>query len=209
MTYSVNVRTVAEFALEGGDLAMDFSAVERMREGMEGHLRLQRELDSTWRAEEPVACEIECAGIRLRVQGRADAVRRHEGRLTVEEIKTTRQDVCAMDGEGCAAHWAQAEMYAAIICMNEGYSMAEVALVYMNVSGAKARIGREYTADRLREMFLVMPSRMPAGSAPLRYGAENFSRPWRSWAFPLKITGTVSAGWRRTHMWRRGITGGS
>lgn len=153
MTYSVNVRTVAEFALEGGDLAMDFSAVERMREGMEGHLRLQRELDSTWRAEEPVACEIECAGIRLRVQGRADAVRRHEGRLTVEEIKTTRQDVCAMDGEGCAAHWAQAEMYAAIICMNEGYSMAEVALVYMNVSGAKARIGREYTADRLRELF--------------------------------------------------------
>ena len=153
MTYSVNVRTVAEFALEGGDLFMDRSAVERMREGMEGHMRLQREMDSTWRTEEPVSYEIECAGIRLRVQGRADAVRRADGTLTVEEIKTTRQDPSEIGPGGYDVHWAQAEIYAAMLCMREGYKSAEVALVYYNLSGAKARLARNYTDERLKELF--------------------------------------------------------
>lgn len=153
MTYSVNVRTVAEFALEGGDLAMDYNAVERMREGMEGHLRLQREMDETWRTEEVVAYETPCAGIVLRVQGRADAVRRYNGGLVVEEIKTTRGDPYKIGPEGIPVHWAQAEMYAAMLCMNEGYASAEVALVYYNLNGAKARLARNYTAGRLRELF--------------------------------------------------------
>lgn len=153
MTYSVNVRTVAEFALEGGDLAMDYNAVERMREGMEGHLRLQRELDSSWRTEEIVAHEIECAGINLRVQGRADAVRRYNGTLTVEEIKTTRGDPHAISQEGIPVHWAQAEIYAAMLCIKEGYASAEVALVYYNLNGARARLARNYTAGRLRDLF--------------------------------------------------------
>ena len=54
MRYAVNVRTLAEFALEGGDLAVDSALMERMREGMEGHVTLQRQLDETWRTEEPM-----------------------------------------------------------------------------------------------------------------------------------------------------------
>ena len=155
MTYSVNVRPLAEFALEGGDLAMDGASVERMREGMEGHLRLQRQLDDTWRTEEPVAYELDCAGIRLRVQGRADAVRRFQGNLTIEEIKTTRQDPAAIGPGGYAVHWAQAEVYAAMLCMREGYEHAEVALIYYNLSGSKARLARNYSASRLRELFFA------------------------------------------------------
>lgn len=153
MAYSVNVRALAEFALEGGDLAVDYSAIERMREGMEGHLRLQREMDAHWRTEEPLSWDVTHAGIDIRVQGRADAVRRMDGALTVEEIKTVRGDPRNVPQEGYPVHWAQAEIYAAIICMKEGYESAEVALVYYNLSGAKARISRTHTAARLRELF--------------------------------------------------------
>ena len=38
MVHSVNVRTIAETYFEGGDLQSGFSALERMQEGLKGHL---------------------------------------------------------------------------------------------------------------------------------------------------------------------------
>lgn len=154
MPYSVNVRTVAEFAFEGGDLAADYSAVERMREGMEGHLTLQRQLDSSWRTEEPQSIDVRVNDIDIRVQGRADAVRRHAGALTVEEIKTTRRNPAYIGAEEFPAHWAQAEMYAAMICKEEGYAACEVALIYYNINGGSARLSRTYTAERLWTLLM-------------------------------------------------------
>ena len=149
MPYSVNVRTVAEFAFEGGDLAVDFSVVERMREGMEGHLTLQRQLDDSWRTEEPQSIDLHAEDIDIRVQGRVDAVRRHRGALTIEEIKTTRRNPAYIGENEFPVHWAQAEIYAAIICKKEGYPSCEVALIYYNVNGSRARLSRNYTAVRL------------------------------------------------------------
>ena len=121
MRYAVNVRTLAEFALEGGDLAVDSSLMERMREGMEGHVALQRQLDETWRTEEPMQIEAEFGEISLRIQGRADAVRRWAGDPILEEIKTTRRNPSAIAPDAYPVHWAQAELYAAILCRKEGF----------------------------------------------------------------------------------------
>lgn len=154
MPYSVNVRTVAEFVFEGGDLAVDYSAVERMREGMEGHLTLQRQLDSTWRTEETQAIEVRVKDIDIRVQGRVDAVRRHGDELIIEEIKTTRRDPKTIGADEFPAHWAQAEMYAAMICKKENYAACEVALIYYNINGGRARLSRAYTAGRLWWLFM-------------------------------------------------------
>ncbi|MBQ4090279.1 MAG: PD-(D/E)XK nuclease family protein, partial [Clostridia bacterium] len=149
MAYSVNVRTLAEFAFEGGDLAVDFSAVERMREGMEGHLTLQRQLDETWRTEEPQSIDMHVHDIDIRVQGRVDAVRRAGDSLTIEEIKTTRRNPAYIGADEFPVHWAQAEIYAAIICKKEGFASAEVALIYYNINGSRNRMSRTYSAARL------------------------------------------------------------
>ena len=143
MRYAVNVRTLAEFALEGGDLAVDSALMERMREGMEGHVTLQRQLDETWRTEEPMQIEAEFGEITLRIQGRADAVRRWAGDPILEEIKTTRRNPSAIAPDAYPVHWAQAELYAAILCRKEGFPQCEVALVYYNLSGARARFARQ------------------------------------------------------------------
>lgn len=153
MTYPVSVRAVAEFALESGDLTMDASSAERMREGMEGHILLQRQLDASWRTEESLAREMEISGVRIRIQGRADAVRRAEGMLTVEEIKTTGRVPASVRADDYPAHWAQAQIYAAIICEKEGFAFAEVALVYYNLAGTRARFSRTYPAARLEELL--------------------------------------------------------
>ena len=154
MRYAVNVRTLAEFALEGGDLAVDSALAERMREGMEGHLTLQRQLDESWRTEEPLQIEADFGDLTLRIQGRADAVRRWAGDPILEEIKTTRRDPARIAPNDYPVHWAQAEIYAAILCRKEGFPQCEVALVYFHPSGARSRFARLYTASELWERLL-------------------------------------------------------
>ncbi|MGI6239940.1 MAG: ATP-dependent DNA helicase, partial [Christensenellales bacterium] len=152
MTYPISVRAIAEFAHEGGDLLLDFAAAERMREGMEGHITLQRALDASWRAEMPLARAVTIARVTLRIQGRADAVRL--GAIpAVEEIKTTGRDPARIREDEYPVHWAQAQIYAAILCRREGAPAAEVALVYYNLSGTKVRFTRSYPASELERLF--------------------------------------------------------
>ena len=73
--HSINVRALAEFALQKGDLVPSARQLDRMNEGMRGHKQLQSMLGEGWRAEEPVARDFTVGGVTLRVQGRADAVR--------------------------------------------------------------------------------------------------------------------------------------
>lgn len=185
MTYPVSVRTIAEFALEGGDLSMDAVSAERMREGIEGHILLQRQLDDSWRAEESLARETEINGVRLRVQGRADAVRRHAGALTVEEIKTTSHEPSSIGADDYPAHWAQAHIYAAILCQREGFAFAEVALVYFNLSGAKARFSRYYTAEELESLFFGYAEKYANWLAALEIWRGKFQPSVRALKFPF------------------------
>jgi DNA excision repair protein ERCC-2 len=179
------VRAIAEFALEGGDLSMDAASAERMREGMEGHILLQRQLDSSWRTEESLSREIEISGVRLRAQGRADAVRRFEGALTVEEIKTTGREPAAICEDDYPAHWAQAQIYAAILCEREKLAFAEVALVYFNLSGTRARFSRYYTAEELESLFFGYAEKYANWLAALEVWRGKFQPSVRALKFPF------------------------
>ena len=151
--YSVNVRTLAEFTLLTGDLISDGEAMERMHDGAEGHRLLQRAMDEGWQAEEWVSRVETIEGIPLRVQGRADAVRR-DGGLSVLEIKTTYRYPGGIGREDYPAHWAQAQIYAYLIAENEELEEAEVSLLYYRMDGASRRFSGRYSRRELRELFL-------------------------------------------------------
>ncbi len=185
MTYPVSVRAIAEFALEGGDLMMEAASAERMREGMEGHILLQRQLDASWRTEESLSREVEITSIRIRVQGRADAVRRYENTLTVEEIKTTGRDPAAIGEEAYPAHWAQAQIYAAILCQRENFAFAEVAIVYYNLSGTKARFSRFYSTEELESLFFGYVEKYANWLAALEIWRGRFQPSVRALKFPF------------------------
>ena len=67
--HPINVRALAEFALQRGDLAM--AAAERMNEGSRIHRRLQAALGEGWTSEVFVSRDMPVGEIVLRVQGRA------------------------------------------------------------------------------------------------------------------------------------------
>ena len=184
ISHAVNVRTLAEFSLESGDLVADSRAVERMREGMAGHLAVQGALEPGWRCEEPVARQETFGGISLTVQGRADATRRKPGLICVEEIKTTRLPVSLIGADDYPVHWAQAQIYAYILCKNEDVPWAEVSLLYYNMNGSRSRFVRQYDVAKLTEIFVGLAAPYAAWLEALDARTESAVDTIRRLAFP-------------------------
>lgn len=151
--HAVNVRTLAETYFEGGDLFADMRSVDRMQEGLKGHLMLQNQYPPEYRAEVPVRYDCEVEGVALAVQGRVDGLMLGKDTAVIEEIKTTRLWPGDIREDDYPVHWAQAQIYAHMICVRERLPRATVRLIYLNLSGARVAFSRLYAAPRLAALF--------------------------------------------------------
>lgn len=185
--HSINVRALAEFALQKGDLVPSARQLDRMNEGTRGHKQLQSMLGEGWRAEEPVARDFTVGGVTLRVQGRADAVRRTEGRVQVMEIKTTARHPKSIGIGDFPEHLAQGQIYAYLFCENEGFGEAEVTLVYYRLDGAENRYRRTYSREELRCAFLKCAQPYAEWVAALDEWKEQSAPTLKELKFPFPV----------------------
>ena len=147
----INVRTLAEFCFEGGDLLSGRGLAQRMLEGSRVHRQVQSGYDPLWRNEAPIRLELEREGLPLLLHGRIDGLLLDGDDSVVEEIKTTLEDVAALTGEEYPVHWAQAEIYAAMLARRESLNRVRVRLRYLNLAGSEALFTRDYTRERLAD----------------------------------------------------------
>ena len=152
---AVNVRTLAETYYEAGDLFADLNRIDRMQEGLKGHLMVQSAYSADYRAEVPVRLECTVEGVDLIVQGRVDGLVLTEDACTVEEIKTTRMPPEFIKDNDYPVHWAQAEIYAYIVTTKNNLPAATVRLQYASLTGAKASFTRIYSHARLEALFYM------------------------------------------------------
>ncbi len=147
-TYSVAVRALCEFTAKTGDLDLRFTPSPTASDGIEGHQLVAK------RRAENYQTEITLSGAwkSLIVRGRADGYDPDANRL--EEIKTYRGDLASMKSNRRALHWAQAKIYAWLLCQRLDISSIEVALVYFNIDSKEETVLAE-TCDAgvLREFF--------------------------------------------------------
>ena len=183
--HAVNVRALAEFSLQKGDLAYAAQMMDRMNDGAKGHRQLQAQLEEGWQTEAYVSREETVEGVTLRVHGRADAVRRSPGLMEVLEIKTTTRAPSLIGVDEYPAHLAQGEIYAYLLCMNEGVRRAEVTLCYYRLDGAMNRFRREYTLEQLRAAFLRCADPYARWTALLDEWKEESAPTLQSMKFPF------------------------
>ncbi|MBQ3574815.1 MAG: ATP-dependent DNA helicase, partial [Clostridia bacterium] len=100
-----------------------------------------------------VSIDVPMEGIVLRVQGRADAVRTDENIVDLMEIKTTRCNPYEVCQDDYPVHWAQAQIYAYILCKQQTLDSAEVRLVYAGTKGGRQEFKREYSVETLEKLF--------------------------------------------------------
>lgn len=151
--HAINVRALAEFALEHGDLMPQAMLIERMQDGIKGHKHLQGKYPEGYRSEVPVKLEAKVNGVPLLVQGRVDGLDLTGDPPLVDEIKTTQRDVTLITPDDYPEHWAQAEIYAHMLARKHNLAAVRVRLSYFNLSGGLSRFERTHTAEQLAALF--------------------------------------------------------
>lgn len=123
---TVAVRTLCEFAAKHGDLDARFTPSPTAEQGQAGHRSVVQSRGKGYRAE----VGLQGAHRHLVVRGRADGV--DAERQLVEEIKTYRGSLARMPTNQRDLHWAQAKVYAWLLCEKHQASAWNVALVYFH-----------------------------------------------------------------------------
>jgi len=150
----VAVRVLCAFTAQAGDLDLRFTPSPTAQDGVAGHETVTARRAAPYQREVPLRSHFGD----LLVQGRADGF--DPGVPRLEEIKTHRGDVALVRENHRALHWAQARMYAWMLCEQLALQRIEVALVYFNIdTQLETALSTWHTADELRQHFNGLCSR--------------------------------------------------
>jgi DNA excision repair protein ERCC-2 len=148
MQYTVAVRTLCEFTAKAGDLDLRFTPSPTAQEGIAGHAAVTGARGPGYEREVPLQGRFQELLVRGRCDG-WDAPRRR-----VEEIKTFRGDLARQPANHRALHWAQARVYAWLLCEQHGLDEVTVALVYYDVGRQKETVVEaSHSREELRAFF--------------------------------------------------------
>jgi len=148
LTYRVAVRALCEFTAKVGDLDLRFTPSPSAQEGMLGHRTVASRRGAGYQAELPVEGHYR----QLKVQGRADGY--DPGQNLLEEIKTYRGDLATQPANHRQLHWAQARIYAWLVCRQLQLTQMNLALVYFDIVSEQETVLREtWSATDLEAFF--------------------------------------------------------
>ena len=153
--YTVAVRTLCEFAAKQGDLDLRFTPAPSAQQGQAGHQTVIARRGTHYQAELPLAGQHR----HLHVRGRADGYDPSTQRL--EEIKTFRGDLSRQPANHRVLHWAQAQVYGALLCQQRGLTTLTLALVYFDIGRQQeaSALTRECKAAELQAFFETLCDR--------------------------------------------------
>ena len=155
--YTVAVRALCEFTAREGDLDMRFTPAPSAQEGRDGHIVVQRRRGSGYEAEIP----LEGVSGDLLVRGRADGF--DPQRMQLEEIKTYRGTFEGIRDNHRSLHWAQAKVYAHLMCTARRFQSIQVALVYFNIATEQETVlVQTCSASDLQNFFVLQCQRFLA-----------------------------------------------
>ncbi|ARP86609.1 ATP-dependent DNA helicase [Bordetella genomosp. 9] len=156
-SYTIAVRTLCEFSARTGDLDLRFALTPSGAEGQTGHATVAARRPAGYQTEISLTGTHET----VRVRGRADGYDPVRHRL--EEIKTHRGNPAAIPQNQRALHWAQARIYAHLLCEKLQTPAIEIALVYFDIATQNETVLTESrTAEDLRDFFQTACDRFQA-----------------------------------------------
>ncbi|MES2662409.1 MAG: ATP-dependent DNA helicase, partial [Pseudomonadota bacterium] len=142
------MRTLCELTAKTGSLDQRFTPSPTAIEGMLGHYVVTSRREHYYRTEITLTGEHQ----NIFVRGRADGYDPQLNQL--EEIKTYKGLLDRMPDNHRQLHWAQAKVYAWLMCVERELVSIKVALVYYNVTSKdETLLTEEYSAIDLQTFF--------------------------------------------------------
>jgi DNA excision repair protein ERCC-2 len=147
--YVVAVRELCEFAAKEGDLDLRFTPAPTAQEGTAGHAVVAARRGPTRQSE----LRLSAVMGPLTVRGRADGYDAARG--TLEEVKTFKGELSRVPANQRALHWAQARVYAAMVCAQFSLRSLRVCLVYFEVDTQEETVLEQLWSSEDLSCFLT------------------------------------------------------
>lgn len=150
----ISVRNLIEFVLRSGDLDTRFMGSSRAVEGTKAHHKVQKSYGENYTPEVTLRYSVPYQDLTLTVEGRADGILQEEGRIIVDEIKSTTQSLDLIDEAYNHLHWGQAKCYAFIYGQEHGFTEIDVQLTYYQLDTEEVKCIRiTYSLQALKQFF--------------------------------------------------------
>ncbi len=147
----LSVRELTDFILRTGSVDSR-SGVARMLEGTRLHGIIQSRQGKGYRREVSLAQTFRLDELYFELSGRADGILDEEDAYTIDEIKTTAQDLRYIHEEDYPAYRAQAECYACMFALENKLDFVRTRLTFCNIETEECvYFYRDHTLEELLE----------------------------------------------------------
>jgi DNA excision repair protein ERCC-2 len=133
-TVALSVRALVEYVFRSGSLDSGFRTMSTLAEGTKAHQKIQKQYSELDQKEVYLNTEIPHGDLLFVVDGRCDGLLiAEDGRIIIDEIKSTAMNVDVIIEDLYPVHWAQAKFYAYMYATKNGISRMRVRLTYVQV----------------------------------------------------------------------------
>lgn len=151
---NLSVHDIVDVLLRRGHLDTRIFNQASMQEGTRLHSLYQKEMGEDYISEYPLGYRFECEDFIYFVSGKADGVIIDKNnRYTVEEIKTTVDDLDNFIKDHGQWHLGQAMMYAFMLCMDKHLDAIDIQMTYIRQNNYRVRkhIKQTYSKKELED----------------------------------------------------------
>lgn len=129
---SLSVHGLVDFILRTGDIDTRIFNTDTMARGSIIHRFYQEKQNSNYIAEYPFNENVEYKDYLINLMGRADGLILEDGRATIEEIKSTNDDLDSFYQTNREWHLGQAKVYAYLYARKFNYKEIDILLTYIS-----------------------------------------------------------------------------
>lgn len=140
---NISIRNLVELIMRQGSIDNRYVGSVKAIEGIKGHQKVQKSYGDNYTAEVILKHNFIYENLEFQVEGRVDGILLENGKIIIDEIKTTTKDLLLIDEEYNPLHWAQAKCYGYIYCVQNKLDNIDIQITYYNIDTKATRILRK------------------------------------------------------------------
>lgn len=150
----ISVRNLIEFVLRSGDIDNSFMSMNRALEGTLAHQKVQKSYGLEYKPEVYLKHNIDYDRYQILLEGRADGVLTLDGKIIIDEIKSTTRELETIEEDYNPLHWAQAKCYAFIYSVQNHLDNIGIQLTYFHIETEETKkFVKDLSLTELNEFF--------------------------------------------------------
>jgi len=149
---SISVHDLIGFVLRSGDLSIMFRGSTRATNlaGIRAHQKIQKSRPQDYVKEVPISYLYQTESFELLIQGRMDGMYIEDGKVVIEEIKTTTRELDLFCDDRNDLHWGQVKTYAALYAVEQRLPTVSARLTrYQIEAGETKSFFKEFQTEEL------------------------------------------------------------